>query len=122
MEERLMTISRAQMESQLKGGTMKKKKPVQKKFLGGAMLGGMAKDGAIPLMGILPMAYNAMQKKKKKADNSEQEAGMAAAKRNRQLMQAAAARGQQPRKMKDGGKTSRGDGICVKGKTKGRMV
>lgn len=111
-----MAISRAQMGSQLRGNKMKKK-PVQKKVLGGLMSGGMAPLGIIP-----QMIYKNQKDKKKAAANSEKEKGLATAKRNRDIMQAAAARGQQPRQMKDGGKLNRADGCVVKGKTKGRMV
>ena len=116
-----MVMARAQMSSQLKGNKMKKK-PVQKKILGGMLTGGGKMGGIMPFAGIIPQMIYKNQKDKKKAANSEKEKGLAAAKRNRDIMQAAASRGQQPRQMKAGGKLNRADGCVVKGKTKGRMV
>jgi hypothetical protein len=133
----LMTISRAQMGSQLKGNKMYKKSSVgsmlaetidgkkkdknqtpvrtakyggktKKKSLGGALAGGIG--GKLPLMGILPMAYNAMQKKKKaKAAPTPAEVAKA------QAMQTPVSAA------KHGGKIGRGDGCAVRGKTKGTM-
>lgn len=82
----------------------------KKKSLGGALAGGMAKEGMIPLMGILPMAYNAMQKKKAaKAAPTPAEAARAQATQTPVSV------------AKHGGKIGRGDGCVVRGKTKGTM-
>jgi hypothetical protein len=69
------------------------KKPVQKKAMGG-------------LMGIIPMAIEHMQSKKRKDRRSgEGPSGPS-----------------DVTGMKKGGKVGRGDGACMKGRTKGKMV
>lgn len=89
-----MTISRANMKSQMKGGTMYKKKPVKKKMIGGILP--MAVKGikeGVP-MGILGMAAMDKEKRKKMMKSM----GM----------------------MSKGGRV-RGDGVAQRGKTKGRI-
>lgn len=132
-----MTISRAQMGSQLKGNKMYKKSTVgsmlaetidgkkkdknqtpvrtakyggkaKKKSLGGMLAGGLG-DGKLPLMGILPMAYNAMKKKKAKAAPTPAEVAKAQATKTPVSV------------AKYGGKIGRGDGCAVRGRTKGTM-
>lgn len=101
-----MTISRAQMGSQLKGNKMKK--PVQKKAIGGALGALAAGDikGAIP--GVLPMMLMDRERKKKRdRAASEGPSGPSAT---------TGVTG-----MKAGGKVTRGDGACMKGHTKGKM-
>ena len=95
-----MTISRSQIGSQMKGGTMYKKKPVKKKALGG-VLGMLANKGKPMPMGILPMLA---KKSGAKAPGMLGLAGLAAG------------------KMKSGGKVTRGDGACKRGKTRGRIT
>lgn len=114
-----MAISRAQMSSQLTGNKMKKR-PVQKKVLGG-LLGAAAGNGAIVPLGIIPqLMYRANKKSKASAQNSDAQKAAEAVQRNREIMQSAAARA--PRQMAKGGRVTRGDGICSKGKTKGRYI
>jgi hypothetical protein len=106
-----MTISRAQMGSQLKGGIMKKK-TVKKKAVGGVLGLLTGKTDMVPL-GIIPqMLYQKNKKNKAVADTGNAE-GIAAAQRNREIMQKAASR-MQPRKMKSGGKC-RGMGAAKRG-------
>lgn len=90
-----MTISRSQIGSQMKGGTMYKKKPVKKKMIGGILP--MAAKGikeGVP-MGILGMAAMDKDKRKKMMKSM----GM----------------------MNQGGKVTRGDGACTRGKTRGTI-
>ena len=119
-----MAISRAQMRSQLKGGTMKKK-PVKKMMLGGILAAKAMDKGMVPLMGVLPMMYNASKNRDNKAAESAAAAAAEAAKKQKEK-QVAAARmataAMKPRGMKAGGKVSRGDGCATRGKTKGRFV
>ena len=91
---------------------MSKNKSVQKKK-GGGILGALG--GGVPL-GIIPQMIHHNRKKKKKASDPTVQAALDATEKNKQIMQAAAARGQQPRKMRSGGKTA--DGCAVKGKTR----
>ena len=102
-----MAISRAQMRTQLKGNKMKK--TTKKKgggkldgLVGGALGAMMAGDikGAIPgLAGV------AMQRKMNRDEDDKPKSNMAA------------------KPMKKGGavKGNRGDGCCMRGKTKGTM-
>ena len=106
-----MAISRAQMGSQLTGNKMKKTK---KMALGGMLLDKMT-DGAIKApIGIIPQMLMARERKRGAAAQMPEEAqsDMATTMQRPELP----ARG-----MKAGGKV-RGDGICQRGKTKGRMV
>ena len=105
-----MPISRALMGHQLKGNKMKCR-PVKKKAIGG-VLGALASgdlEGAIP--GVIPRML--MDRRKRKKDEAR-----------------AKASGEGPSslggptgvtEMKAGGKVTRGDGVCVKGHTKGKM-
>lgn len=77
---------------------MYKKKPVKKKALGG-ILGMMANKGKP--MGLLPMLA---KKSGAKVPGMLGLAGLAAG------------------KMKSGGKVTRGDGACKRGKTRGRIT
>lgn len=126
-----MTISRAQMGSQLKGNKMYKKssvgsmlaevvdgkkkdknqKPVRtakyggktkKKSLGGILTGGG--EGMVPL-GIIPQLIHQRNKKKKAAAQTTPD-------KTTQAPVPVA---------KHGGKIGRGDGCAVRGKTKGTM-
>ena len=110
-----MTISRAQMGSQLTGTRMKK--PTKKMALGGVLLDKMTNGAIKAPIGIIPQMIMANRRKDRAASAAEEEA---------QAMQAAAmsqmTRPDLPtRGMKAGGKV-RGDGVCQRGKTKGRMV
>ena len=94
------------MGSQLTGNKMKKK-PVKKKAIGGAL-------------GIIPqMLYQQNKKNKSAAESSDEQKAAEAVLRNRQIMQAAS---QRAKPMADGGRVTRGDGACVRGKTKGRYI
>jgi len=116
-----MAISRAQMRTQLKGGTMKKTK---KKASGGKLMSMLSpayalnkslksgKAEGILGMGALGALYNATRKKKKgDVETSEMDD------RPKSNM---AAKSSAAKPMKKGGRV-RGDGICQRGKTKGRM-
>jgi len=116
-----MAISRAQMRTQLKGGTMKK---TTKKASGGELMGMLSpayalskslksgKAEGILGMGALGALYNATRKKKKgDVETSEMDD------RPKSNM---AAKSSAAKPMKKGGRV-RGDGICQRGKTKGRM-
>jgi len=96
-----MTISRANMGSQMKGGTMYKKKPVKKKALGGILLNELGKKNGMDLsMGLAP---GLAKKAGVKLPGMMGLAGLATGK-----------------KMAKGGRV-RGDGCAVRGKTKGAM-
>ena len=101
-----MAISRAQMRTQMKGNPMKK--PTKKMLIGGALGAAMQGDikGAIPGLVGMMVRRNADRKAAKadKAMSREEEA----------------AAGMPITQMKSGGKVGRGDGCCMKGKTKGR--
>jgi hypothetical protein len=110
------------MRTQLKGGTMKKK--TQKKFDGGKLMSMLSpayalnkslksgKAEGILGMGALGALYNATRKKKKgDVETSEMDD------RPKSNM---AAKSSAAKPMKKGGRV-RGDGICQRGKTKGRM-
>ena len=120
-----MAISRAQMRTQLKGGTMKK---TTKKKGGGKLLSMLSpayalskslksgKAEGILGMGLLGQAYNASRKKNKSSiDPDEPTSNMAA--------KSMAAKSMAAKPMKKGGavKGNRGDGCCQRGKTKGTM-
>ena len=111
-----MTISRANMGSQMKGGTMYKKKPVKKKMVGGILPALAKKKGFDIPMGILPELA-----KKEGFDMSMGVlpgiAKKAGVKAPRMLGIAGLASG---KKMAKGGRV-RGDGCAVRGKTKGTM-
>ena len=101
-----MAISRAQMRTQMKGNPVKK--PTKKMLIGGALGAMMEGDikGAIPgLMGM--MVRRNADRKAAKADKPMSRADEVAA-------------GMPITQMKSGGKVGRGDGCCMKGKTKGR--
>ena len=102
-----MTISRANMRQQLKGNPMKK--PVKKKAVGGAIGALMKGDisGALPgaLMGVLPQMALKQSEKRKDKRRGEGPSGPS-----------------DVTGMKKGGKVGRGDGACMKGRTKGKMV
>jgi len=112
-----MAISRAQVRTLLKGGTMKK---TQKKAKGGKLLSMLSPAYALSKSlksgnaeGILGMGgigalYNASQKKNKSGDDMDE------------LQSNMAAKSSAAKRMKTGGKV-RGDGCCMKGKTKGAM-
>lgn len=125
-----MTINRTSIGSQLKGNKMgRKKKPVQKASMGkfletfspaysimkgkGPISEGLSKLGDSGLGGIAGVLASS-QRNKRAAPNP-----MAATPAN--PMASNAATPMTP--MKKGGKlkSSRGDGICVKGRTKGTM-
>jgi len=124
-----MTINRASIGSQLKGNKMRRKKPVQKASMGkfletfspaysimkgkGPISEGLSKIGGMGLGGAAG-AIAREQRKKKQAPNP-----MSATPAT--PMASNAATPMTP--MKKGGKlkSSRGDGICVKGKTKGTI-
>jgi hypothetical protein len=115
-----MAISRAQMRSQLTGNKMKKK-PVKRKAIGG-LLGAMAGEGAMIPLGIIPQMMYKQNKDRKAAaaaEKSDEQKAAEAVVRNRQTMQAAS---QRAKPMAKGGKVTRGDGACVRGKTKGRYI
>ena len=95
-----MAISRAQMRSQLTGNRMKKK--TEKKALGGIMLAKKLGAGAIPTVAAA-----------RSIESGEPEGIL---KYTPMGMMMRKARG-----MKAGGKV-RGDGVCKRGKTKGRFV
>ncbi|MDA9272052.1 hypothetical protein N9Q05_01545 [bacterium] len=109
-----MTISRAQMRTQLKGGAMKK---TMKKKGGGELLSMLSpayalskslksgKAEGILGMGLLGAAYNKSRKGKGASGSADTPASNMAAK---------------TKAMKKGG-MARGDGCCMKGKTKGTM-
>ena len=122
-----MTISRAQMASQLTGNKMKKK-PVKRKALGGLAAikeGGIAnlspavalakslKSGKPEGMLRLSPLAQLMRRGKKEDDISDKE--LKSDSRDRSTRPTLATRG-----MKRGGKV-RGDGICQRGHTKGTM-
>lgn len=165
-----MTISRAQMGSQLKGNRMAKrsKKPTKKKVLGGLLTGD--EKSIAPFLGVIPQMIYRNQKAKRAAaatddpnpaaggtrkmrrgkavskrqagglagmDPTQQAAAPMAGKEamRRAVEQAAEAVTsrrpsktpaplmRQTQKMNAGGRTGRrGDGICQRGRTKGRMV
>jgi len=100
-----------------------KKKTVKKKAVGG-VLGLLAgKTDMVPL-GIIPQILYQQNKKNKaaaasSAASSNEQKAAEAVQRNRQIMQAAS---QRARPMAEGGRVTRGDGACVKGKTKGRYI
>ena len=86
------------------------KKPVKKKAIGGA-LGALAEGnlkGAIP--GVLPQMM-LRERDKRKARRREEQEGPSTP---------SSIEG--PTGMKRGGKVGRGDGACMKGRTKGKMV
>ena len=95
-----MTISRANMGSQMKGGTMYKKKPVKKKMIGGILPELAKKKGFDMSMGLVP---GLAKKAGVKLPGMMGLAGLATGK-----------------KMAKGGRV-RGDGCAVRGKTKGTM-
>jgi hypothetical protein len=106
------------MGSQLTGNKMKKK-PVKKKAIGGALGLLTGQTDMIPL-GIIPqMLYQQNKKNKSAAESSDEQKAAEAVLRNRQIMQAAS---QRAKPMADGGRVTRGDGACVRGKTKGRYI
>jgi hypothetical protein len=99
-------MNRGSMSQQVRKPPMKK--PVKKKAIGGA-LGALAEGdirGAIP--GVLPMMLMDRDKRSRgKRDDKKRQ------------------RGEGPSGttgMKKGGKVGRGDGACMKGRTKGKMV
>ena len=124
-----MTISRAQMASQLTGNRMKKKS-AKRKALGGLM-GAAIKDGGIANLspavalakslksgkpeGILRLSPLAqlMRRGEKEDDSADKE--LKSDSKDRSTRPTLATRG-----MKRGGKV-RGDGICQRGNTKGTM-
>jgi hypothetical protein len=118
-----MAISRAQMGSQLTGNKMKKTKKMSK---GGDMLAMISPAAAIAqsmkagkpvgLANLSPVAHLMGRKNKAGAAASPEEAAATGA-----GGMSAMARPELPtRGMKKGGKV-RGDGCCVRGKTKGTM-
>jgi hypothetical protein len=104
-----MTISRAQMASQLTGNKMKKK-PVKRKALGGLM-GAAIKEGGIA--NLSPAVAVAKSLKSGRPEGMLRLSPLAMAFGRR-------GRSEDERGMKRGGKV-RGDGICQHGKTKGTM-
>ena len=102
-----MTISRANMSKQIRSGKMKKKKVVKKKS-GSKILGSIS-----PLYGMVTGegAFG------KLADAGFSPAGMLAKKmkKNKQM------RTQEPVPVAKKGGRMRGDGICIRGKTKGTI-
>jgi hypothetical protein len=129
-----MAISRAQMGSQLTGNKMKKK-PVKRKALGGLAAikeGGIAnispaaalaqsiKSGRPEGMLRLSPLAQALGRSRRGGETGDVNAGDAAAAAAEAM--APATRPTLPsRGMKGGGKV-RGDGICQRGRTKGRMT
>ena len=113
-----MTITRAQMQTQMRGDKMKK----TKKKAGGGMIGGAL--GALmsgDIRGALPGVLGVMADKKIKKDRDSASADG----QSNMSSRSSSARGMSTptssaKKMKSGGKV-RGDGIARKGKTKGRM-
>lgn len=108
-----MTISRAQMGNQLKGNKMKKMKKGGK-ILGmlspAVALGQSLKSGkaeGILGMSALGAMHNASRKKRDRAEGPEGPSGPSGP---------SGVTG-----MKRGGKVTRGDGVCMKGHTKGKM-
>jgi hypothetical protein len=113
-----MAISRAQMRSQLKGGTMKK--TTKKKSKGGKLLSMISpayalqkslesgKAEGILGMGALGAAYNKNRKRDDPSSSPDTP-------RSNMAATSAAAK-----PMKKGGRV-RGDGCCQRGKTKGAM-
>jgi len=120
-----MTISRANMKSQMKGNKMKKKKPVMKANVGkfletfspaysvmkgkGPVSDALSKLGGSGIGGIAGMVAKEQRDKRSGADKMKAAPSMA--------MQGATP-------MKHGGAMKRKrpiDGIATKGKTKGRM-
>jgi len=111
-----MAISRAQMRTQLKGGTMKCN---TKKMKAGGMLAMMSPAAALALsmksgraegilgMGALGALINAGRKKGGAGGTDSP-------------VNSSAARVPTTAKMKSGGKV-RGDGVCQRGRTKGKM-
>ena len=120
-----MAISRAQMGSQLTGNKMKKTK---KMALGGKVLEKLSPavalanslksgkaEGVLGMTGLGAM-YNAAQRGRGRGTSPEEAAATGAG------GMSAMARPELPtRGMKKGGKV-RGDGVCQRGKTKGRMT
>lgn len=116
-----MAISRAQMRTQLKGGTMKKTK---KKSGGGKLLAAISPAYALSkslrsgkaegILGMSPLGaiHNKSIRDAAAVDADNPKSNMAA--RIPMAMTRTAS------KMKTGGKV-RGDGICRQGKTKGAM-
>jgi hypothetical protein len=110
-----MTISRAQMGSQIERPPMKK----TKKMKGGGLLAMISPAAAIAqslksgkaegILGMTPVGalYNADRKKRNRAEGPTGPGGPSAP---------TGVTG-----MKAGGKVSRGDGCCMKGHTKGKM-
>lgn len=120
-----MAISRAQMGSQLKGNRMKK--PTKKMSKGGNLLSMISPAAAIVqsmkagkpvgLANLSPLAHALSRGKRgDSASPMPEEAAAVAAGMNPMARPELPTRG-----MKAGGKV-RGDGICQRGKTKGRMV
>ena len=73
-----------------------KKKPVKKMAVGGILLNELTDGKLMAPIGVIPqLMYKNSRKNKKKAA---------------------------PKNMREGGKVTRGDGACMKGHTKGRMV
>jgi hypothetical protein len=124
-----MTISRAQMGSQLTGNRMKKK-PVKRKALGGLM-GAAIKEGGIA--NLSPAVALAKTLKSGRPEGMLRLSPLAQAfgRRSRDQDETEATQSTMPsgpverptlptRGMKRGGKV-RGDGICKRGRTKGTM-
>ena len=105
-----MTISRAQMGSQLTGNKMKK---TQKKALGGLM-GALSGEGVKVPLGIIPQMLYQRNKDRKAAATPGPDVSPAATKDRAQRPELPT------RGMKRGGKV-RGDGVCQRGHTKGTM-
>jgi hypothetical protein len=108
-----MSISRAQMGSQLKGNRMKK--PVKKKAIG----------GALAKFSPLAMLLNAARDDKK---DDRRKSGTAGPSRPSGMSGPSAPSGVGGMKaggkvsyMKSGGKVTRADGAVMKGRTKGKM-
>lgn len=111
-----MAISRAQMGSQLTGNKMKKTK---KKNVGG-LLGAMAGEGAMIPLGVIPQMLYKQNKDRRAAAMADmpQEGTAPTA---TATATGAMERPQLPTRGMKKGRMVRGDGCCMRGKTKGTM-
>jgi hypothetical protein len=89
-------------------------------------------DALGPAAGLMPMAASQLEKRRERKRAGEQKEETTAMRKGGKVKSAAAAavhkhernmhKGKPLTKMAKGGKVTRGDGICQKGHTKGKMV
>jgi len=136
-----MAISRAQMGRQLKGNRMKKRRKTKKMGLGG--LAAIKEGGAanvIPTVAIVESIKSGepegmlrmtpigqeLAKREARKESKKPKRVSGASQNTPAAPQNTSGRMERPqlpsRGMKAGGRVGRGDGVCRKGKTKGRMV